>query len=122
MKSQPTYATVFQALSDVRKNLDEKLNLLIEQIRRAQLESVEDAFRQQKDALAECLDGIDQQLINLSVYVDEYRRLYASVQYLNEKIASLGGEPGAMPEPVTDDNFVAMLTARIVQLQSEAKI
>jgi hypothetical protein len=35
------------------------------QNRRPQLDWLEDATQQQKDALAECLDGINQQLITL---------------------------------------------------------
>jgi len=70
MKTEPAYDAVFQALVDIRKNLDEKISLLDEQIRHAQLECLEDAFQQQKDALAECLDGIDQQMITLSVYIE----------------------------------------------------
>jgi len=55
MKTEPAYDAVFQALVDIRKNLDEKISLLDEQIRHAQLECLENAFQQQKDALAECL-------------------------------------------------------------------
>lgn len=91
MKSEPACDAVFQALVNIKKNLDEKMNLLDEQIRRAQLECLENAFQQQKDALAKCLDGIDQQLITLSVYIDEYQHLGGSLRNLNEKIAELGG-------------------------------
>jgi len=91
MKTELAYDAVFQALVDIKKNLDEKINLLDEQIRRAQLECLDDAFQQEKDALAECLDGIDQQLITLSVYIEEYQHLHGSLRNLNEKIAELEG-------------------------------
>lgn len=122
MESEPTYNAVFQALVDIKNALDEKLNLLDERIRRAQLECVEHAFEQHQSAFAECLDGIDQQLIGLSVYVDEYRRLYASLHDLNEKISEFGGVPRAMPERVSDDDMPAILTARIGHLKSQGKI
>jgi len=93
MKTEPAYDAVFQALVDIRKNLDEKISLLDEQIRRAQLECLEDAFQQQKDALTECLDGIDQQMITLSVHIEEYQHLHGSLRNVNEKIAELGGTP-----------------------------
>jgi ACT domain-containing protein len=122
MKSEPAYDAVFQALVDIKKNLDEKINLLDEQIRRAQLECLENAFQQQKDALAECLDGIDQQLITLSVYIDEYQHLGGSLRNLNEKIAELGGGPPVMPETIAGDSLVEVLAGRLDYFKSQGKI
>ena len=122
MKSEAAYDAVFQALVDIRKNLDEKINLLDEQIRRAQLECVEDAFQHQKDALAECLDGMDQQLIMLSVYFEEYQHLQRSLRNLNEKIPELGGKPPVMPETIAGDSLAEVLAGRLDYLKSQGKI
>ena len=122
MKSEPAYDAVFQALVDIRKNLDEKINLLDEQIRRAQLECLENAFQQQKDAFAECLDGIDQQMITLSVYIEEYQHLRGSLRNVNEKIAELGGGPPVMPETIAGDSLVEVLAGRLDYFKSQGKI
>ena len=122
MKTEPAYDAVFQALVDIRKNLDEKISLLDEQIRRAQLECLGDAFQQQKDALTECLDGIDQQMITLSVYIEEYQHLRGSLRNVNEKIAALGGTPPVMPETIAGDSLVEVLAGRLDYLKSQGKI
>jgi DNA repair exonuclease SbcCD ATPase subunit len=122
MKTEPAYDAVFQALVDLRKNLDEKINLLDEQIRRAQLECLENAFQQQKEALAESLDGIDQQLITLSVYIEEYQHLRGSLRNLNEKIAELEGKSPVMPETIAGDSLVEVLAGRLDYLKSQGKI
>ena len=122
MKTEPAYDAVFQALVDIRKNLDEKISLLDEQIRRAQLECLEHAFQQQKDALTECLDGIDQQMITLSVYIEEYRHLHGSLRNVNEKIAALGGNPPVMPETIAGDSLAEVLAGRLDYLKSQGKI
>jgi len=122
MKTEPAYDAVFQALVDIRKNLDEKISLLDEQIRRAQLECLDDAFQQQKDALTECLDGIDQQMITLSVYIEEYRHLHGNLRNVNEKIAELGGPPPMMPETIAGDSLVEVLAGRLDYLKSQGKI
>jgi len=122
MKTEPAYDAVFQALVDIRKNLDEKIGLLDEQIRRAQLECLEHAFQQQKDALTECLDGIDQQMITLSVYIEEYRHLHGSLRNVNEKIAELGGIPTVMPETIAGDSLAEVLAGRLDYLKSQGKI
>jgi len=122
MKTEPAYDAVFQALVDIRKNLDEKISLLDEQIRRAQLECLDNAFQQQKEALVECLDGIDQQMITLSVYIEEYQRLRGSLRNVNEKIAELGGNPPVMPETIAGDSLVEVLAGRLDYLKSQGKI
>ena len=114
---------MFQALVDIKKNLHEKISLLDEQIRQAQLKCLEDAFQQQKDAMVECLDGMDQQLINLAVFFEEYQQLYASLKTLNEKgIPELGGTPPAMPQTYAGDTLMAVLAARVEYLKTQGKI
>jgi ACT domain-containing protein len=122
MKTEPAYDAVFQALVDIRKNLDEKISLLDEQIRRAQLECLDNAFQQQKEALVECLDGIDQQMITLSVYIEEYQHLRGSLRNVNEKIAELGGNPLVMPETIEGDSLVEVLAGRLDYLKSQGKL
>ena len=122
MKTEQAYDPVFQALVDIRKNLAEKMSSLDEYIRCAQLECLEDAFQQQKDALAECVDGIDQQLITLSVYIEEYQHLHGSLRNLNEKIAELGGTPPVMPEPIAGESLAEVLAGRLEYLKSQGKI
>ena len=122
MKTEPAYDAVFQALVDIRKNLHEKINLLDQQIRSAQLQCLEDAFQQQKETLADCVDGIDQELVKLSVYLDEYWHLYASFNDLNGRISGLGGEPLAMPEPLAGDSLAMILAGRFDFLKSQGRI
>ena len=123
MKTEREYDAMFQALVDIRNNLNETISSLNEHIRRAQLKCVENLFQEQKDALGECLDGIDQQLIKLSVYVEEYQRLCASLKELNEKrIPELGGTPLAMPETIAGDTLATILAQRVSYLTTQGKL
>ena len=109
MKSEAVYDPVSQALDDIRKSLDERIRFLNEQINRAQRDSLMNAFHKQKEALAECLDGIDQQLLTLSVYFEEYQRLHQSLRNLNEKrIPELGGTAPAMPQIIAGNTLVTV--------------
>ena len=78
--------------------------------------------RTKKDALAECVDGIDHELIKLSVYLGEYQRLRASLKELNEKNAELGGTSLAMPEAITDDTLATVLAERINYLTAQGRL
>lgn len=123
MKTEDEHDAIFQVLVDIRKTLNETTSSLDEHIRRAQLECVENSFQEQKDALAECVDGIDQELIKLSVYVEEYQRLYASLKELNEKrIPELGGTPLAMPEAIAGETLATVLAQRINYLTAQGKL
>jgi ATP phosphoribosyltransferase regulatory subunit HisZ len=123
MKTEHEYDAMFQALVDIRKNLNEVTSSVYEHIRRAQLECVETLFQEQKDALDACVDGIDQELIKLSVYVEEYQRLRASLKELNEKrIPELGGTPVAMPEAIAGDTLATVLVQRINYLTAQGKL
>jgi hypothetical protein len=123
MKTEHEYNAMFQAFVDIRKNLNETISSLDEHIRRAQLEWLENSFQEQKAALAECVDGIDQELIKLSVYIEEYRRLHTSLKELNEKrIPGLGGTPLAMPEAIAGDTLATILAERIDYLRAQGKL
>ena len=123
MKADHESDTVFQALIDIKTNLNETIASLNEQIRRAQLQHIENAFQQQKSLVAECLDGIDDQLIKLSVYVEEYRRLRGSLKELGEiKIPEFGGTPPAMPDFIAGATLPAILAERIDYLKSQGRI
>ena len=123
MKTEHENNAMFQELVDIRKNLNEVTCSVYERIRRAQLECVETSFQEQKDALDACVDGIDQELINLSVYVEEYQRLRASLKELNEKrIPELGGTPVAMPEAIAGDTLATVLVQRINYLTAQGKL
>ncbi|HVO91393.1 MAG TPA: hypothetical protein VMT22_01045 [Terriglobales bacterium] len=122
MKTEPVHDAIFQALVDIRKNLDEKVNLLDEQIRNAQLQCLADTFQQQKEALADCVDGIDQELVKLSVYLEEYWHLHASFNDLNTKISGLGGMPLTVPEPLTGGSPATVLAGRFDFLKSHGRI
>jgi ACT domain-containing protein len=122
MKTEHEYDALFEALVEIKNNLAEKIGSLEEHIRRAQLECIENAFQNQKDALAECLDMIDQQLITLSVYLEEHQRLCASLNNLNKTIPGLGGAPLTMPEALAGDSLATVLAGRLDYLKSQGKI
>ena len=121
MKTEHESDSVFQALAG--KHLDETISHLNGRIRHTQLECLENLFRQQTKVLTEFLDGIDDQLIKLSVYIEEYQRLCASLKILGEnRIPELGGVPPLPPQVIAGDTLEAVLTQRIDHLKSQGRI
>ena len=72
------------------------------------------AFRQQKDSLAEGLDGADHTVD----HIEEYRVIHRTLG----KIAELGGTPLVMPEAVAGDSLLEILAGRLNYLKTQGKI
>ncbi|HZD39934.1 MAG TPA: hypothetical protein VE131_04385 [Terriglobales bacterium] len=117
------YDPIFEAFASIQESLGEKVGWLQEQIRRTQLECLGHTFEEQKDAASECVEGIDQQLIKLSVYIEEYQRLYMNLKELQEnKIPQLGGTAPPLPEPLGGGDLAEILIHRIDYLKTQGKI
>jgi len=121
VKTEASIERLFETFLIISKNFDEQIRSLDEQIRRAQVEYLESAFQHEKDTLADCVKGIDQQLSALSVYLEECQRLQSSLHDLNEKLARLGAAPLPMPESPSG-NIATLLTERLDHLKSQGKI
>lgn len=113
---------MFQALVEIKKHLDETVTSLNDQIQHAQIDSLESAFAQQRESFLECLEGIDEHLLKLSVYVEECQSLYTRLISLNEKISELRGTGLEVPERVAGNTLIEVLAGRLDQLKSEGKI
>lgn len=121
MKTEESIERLFETFLLISKNFDQQIRSWDEQIRRAQVEYLESAFQQQKDTLADCVKGIDQQLLALSVYLEECQRLQSSLHDLNEKLTRLGAASLPMPESPSG-NITALLTERLDHLKSQGKV
>jgi len=123
MKTEDDSDSLFQALADIKNTLSGTVTSLNEHVRQAQLDYLHSVFRQQESLAAECLEGIDDQLIKLSLYVEEYLRLRASLQELSQnKIPEMGGAPPAMRQDVGGDTLPTILAERHDHLKSQGKI
>lgn len=122
MKTEQPIDRVLEAFLEIKKGLDEKLTWFDEQIQRARLEYLEDAFQQHKDAVVEVLNAIDRQLIEMAASIEEYQRLRASLAALTERIRSLGGVALGTQEQIAGETLAAILAERIEVLRSQAKI
>lgn len=122
MKTEQPIDRLLEAFLEIKKGLDEKLTWFDEQIQRARLEYLEDAFQQHKDAVVEVLNAIDRQLIEMAASIEEYQRLRASLAALTERIRSLGGVALGTQEQIAGETLAAILAERIEVLRSQAKI
>jgi ABC-type enterochelin transport system substrate-binding protein len=78
-------------------------------------------FEEEKHALEKCLDGVDDKLKECSAYVDEYRRLHASLSTMRQKLVQLGAEPSTLPPPMPANNVEGIIAWRLRELKEQGK-
>jgi len=79
-------------------------------------------FEDEKKALEDCLNGIDDKVMECSIYVEDYKRMYSSLNAMREKLIQLGAEPSPMPHSLPDDKIDAILAWRLQELKFQGKV
>ena len=86
---------------------------------RQQLDGV---FDERKRALEGCLRGIDQKLIECSASIAEYRRLFADLAIMREKLVQLGADPGGLPAALPGETASDVIAWRLRELRDESRM
>ncbi|HZD40560.1 MAG TPA: hypothetical protein VE131_07550 [Terriglobales bacterium] len=100
------------------RQITESFQLQTQEIRQ-QLAAI---FEDEKKTLEDCLSGIDDKLRECSIYVEDYKRLYSSLNTMREKLVQLGAEPGPMPTALPSDQIDAVIGWRLEDLKSQGKV
>ena len=77
---------------------------------------------ERKRALEGCLRGIDQKLIECSASIAEYRRLFADLAIMREKLVQLGADPGGLPAALPGETASDVIAWRVRELRDEGRI
>ena len=86
---------------------------------RQQLEVI---FEEEKKVLDGCLSGIDDRLKECSAFVDDYKRHYAELSVMSEKLRRLGAEPNSLPAGLPADRIESVVAWRLQELRAQGKI
>ena len=69
-----------------------------------------------------CLDGIDERLKECSVFVEDYKRQYAELCVMSERLRQLGAEPNSLPLGLPADRVEGVVAWRLQELRAQGKI
>lgn len=86
---------------------------------RRQLEVI---FEDEKKVLDGCLSGIDERLRECSGVVEDYKRHYAELSLMSERLRQLGAEPNALPAGLPADRVDGVVAWRLQELRARGKI
>ena len=100
------------------RQITESFQLQSEEIRQ-QLGAI---FEDEKKALNDCLSDIDDKLGECSIYVEDFKRMYSSLNAIREKLIQLGAEPSSMPPPLPSEEIEGIIAWRLQELKSRGKV
>jgi len=86
MKEEQSYEQLSQALRDIHRDIEERVLPVEEQVVQAEVNPLKNLFEQQRNALAHCLEEIDQKILECGLYLMEYNRVRADLSTLNERL------------------------------------
>lgn len=79
-------------------------------------------FEEEKQALERCLTGIDEKLVECSVSVNDYQRLYADLVTMREKLVQLGAHPSDLPAALPTDTAPDIIGWRLRELKEQGRL
>lgn len=127
MKTEQSYRRLMQALLDMKKNFEEQIRNFEDQLHhlgqdlvRQNIDELRNIFEEKKAALTECTRRIDRRILDCVAQVEEYRRLYADLKALSERLHALGADSVELPEPIAADRLGALMEARLAKLGAES--
>lgn len=122
MDGEQVFDRLLIAVLGLKQNLEQKVQVLDEQILQARLESLKELLDKQHKELADWLSEIDRSLMDCCASFEEYQRLYTEVSALSQKISQIGGAPAPMDNVFRADSIEGAIMARIQHLKAEGKI
>lgn len=112
---------LMESLLRMKESFEDQARSLGEQIGRVR-EHLRSLFDQQKTALLELEEVIDEKLVECCVYIEDYKRLYSNLRDLHARLSGLGCEALEMPEPLPAEHIEGIIDWRIRGLKSQGKI
>lgn len=83
---------------------------------------LETLHQDEKRKLTKCLEEIDYKLIDCRRSLEEYDRVRASLQMINEKLSLLGAETLTVAEDLPTRDLQEIIKGRIERFRTEGKI
>jgi len=79
-------------------------------------------FEDQKKSLDEYLNAIDAKLKECAAQIDDYRRVYATLAGVRQKLVQLGSAPSPLPVPLPSESTEGVLLWRVNELKEQGKL
>ncbi len=116
------YDVLYMALRDMQAQIEERVRPLAEKALRAEEARLRDHCIREQKGLEQCVERIDQSILNCRERIDEYEERRAELARLNQRLAALGADPAPVPESLETENLAAIITDRFNKLRAEGRL
>ena len=121
-KREETYERLLQALLDMKNEIQTRIRPLEDQIVQANVEYLKEVFEQQNNRLGDCLDSIDQKILDCRMHIEDYKRIYTDLDGLNDRLSRLGAEAPPISNSLPSTDIGDIIRQRIEHLRFQGKV
>jgi primosomal protein N'' len=93
-----------------------------QQIIQANIDHLRQSFSQESRRLSKCLEEVDDNILACRQYLQEYERIRAGLNMLNDKLIQLGADKLVLPDGLATTDLGEIIRQRIEHLRSQGKI
>lgn len=122
MNEEQSYERLLQALQDMKNEIAKQIRPVEEQIIHANREHIRQSFTQESERLTKCLEDIDSNILACRQSLDEYNRIRAGLNGLNDKLLQVGSSALDIPDSLPTHDLGEIVKSRIDHLRSQGKI
>jgi len=118
----PVYGRLLQALGDMQAQIEQRVRPIAQQVVELEVARLRDQSDHDQAALKQCLAQIDQCILTCVDRLDEYQKKHASLITLNERLASLGASPEALPDEFQSIHLADAVRSRLELLEQHRRL
>ena len=122
MREEQSYERLLQALQDMKSEIAKQIRPVEQQIIQANIDHLRQSFSQESRRLSKCLEEVDDNILACRQYLQEYERIRAGLNMLNEKLIQLGADKLVLPDGLATSDLGEVIRQRIEHLRSQGKI
>jgi primosomal protein N'' len=122
MREEQSYERLLQALQDMKSEIAKQIRPVEQQIVQANIDHLRQSFSQESRRLSKCLEEVDDNILACRQYLQEYERIRAGLNMLNDKLIQLGADKLVLPDGLATTDLGEIIRQRIEHLRSQGKI
>ncbi len=119
---EETYERILQALLDMKDEIQTQIRPLEDHIVQARIEDLKEVFEQQNNRLSDCLDSLDQKILDCRMHIEDFKRIYTDLDALNDRLSRLGAESAPISNSLPSTDIGDIIRQRIEDLKFQGRL
>jgi len=122
VQKEQSFERLLQALQDMKREIQTRIRPLEEEIVQVNVKNLKETYDGQKKKLGDCLNTIDQTILDCRALIEDSKKILAELTDLNEKLSHLGANPLPIKNSPRDGDITDLIRQRIEHLRLQGKL